>query len=910
MLNRPQVSGLVLAVSLLVAAGAAFCGPEAHAQPRTAQAAPPENPFARVTLTGIAAGAAEMGDVNEDGLLDLLLVWGRLTTLYLGTGEGRFVEVDAGLTDVVAAAAAIGDVNGDGHEDLVIAGLLPDRSPSTALYYGDGAGGFAQADAGLMGLGQGSISIGDLDQNGAPDILITGENAAETPTTALYLQDQNGSFSRANAGLPGVYDYGSTSIADVDADGNLDLLLTGGDPNEDRIATLRLGHGDGTFSAAGAGLSGVSKGSTAIADLDGDGHLDLLIAGRDNDFDTTTSLYLGDGQGGFATTTHPFPNVSFGSTSIGDIDADANPDVLLTGLTPDDRIATLYLGDGEGAFSQANDGLTGVSSSSSAVGDADGDGHLDLLLTGEDVTDNYSTTLYRGNGHGGFSVAGPNLPSLTEGSSAFGDIDGDGHLDLLVTGEANLDEDRDTEHVSRMYLGDGDGGFERANAGLTGVAEGSSTIGHVNGDGHLDLLLTGTDGSSATAAVYLGSGDGTFTTANAGLTGVSEGSSSVADVNGDGDVDLLITGEDESGDPSATLYLGDGQGGFAEANAGLSGVGGGSTSIGDVNNDGHVDLLIAGSDASFNPTVALYLGSDGGTFDETDAGLTPLEDPATGMADLDGDGNLDLVTAGKGPDGDATATVHLGDGQGGFTEAGTGLVGVADGSVSIGDVNADQHLDLVLTGDGDDVDETSRLYLGNGQGGFTEAERDLVPVTNSSSSLGDIDGDGDLDLILTGDDPVRRTTLYENRTEGDASGTSSQAVGTDGSAGVGATGVHVHFSAASGSGSVGVQRVETRAPAGTRGIDQSTGGSYRGPSGRLRRARAPGRSSRVRERGRRTEPPPVRRQATLEWYPRPAPAFLHLRANRRKTRTRPLRVVKSADLPHNPLSSRRVRRPQ
>ena len=97
--------------------------------------------------------------------------------------------------------------------------------------------------------------------------------------------------------------------------------------------------------------------------------------------------------------------------------------------------------------------------------------------------------------------------------------------------------------------------FTRAGAGLAGVWGGSSTLGDVDGDGNPDLVITGGDaGGNPTSTVYLGDGSGGFSRADAGLTGVAIGSSTVGDVDGDGNPDLVITGADPNGYPTTTLY--------------------------------------------------------------------------------------------------------------------------------------------------------------------------------------------------------------------------------------------------------------------------------------------------------------------------------------------------------------------
>jgi len=751
-------------------------------------------------LAGVFFGSTSIADVDGDQNKDLLITgFGESNaTLYLGDGEGGFSKANAGLTGVARSATSIADADGDGNQDLLITGFDGDN-PTATLYLGDGEGGFSEANAGLTGVGFSSTSIADVDGDGNRDLLITGSSANSAVTATLYLGDGQGGFSEAGAGLAGVR-FSSTSTADVDGDGNPDLLITGEDANFDPTATLYLGDGQGGFSEANAGLTGVGGsfvgGSTSIADVDGDGNPDLLITGLDANFDRTATLYLGDGQGGFNEANAGLTGVKRSSTSIADIGGDDDLDLLITGrdvlfglVEPSTRIYTnrqnqsppnraptfardfsydrplapgvtlrrtieagdldgdplsiqltsgpsnvtvndrgngtaevvftpdrnqggdvydisVEVSDSEGAtesFSAPVEvsplvaafsaGLTGVERSSTSIADVDGDGNQDLLITGEDANSDPSATLHLGDGQGGFSKANANLSGVENGSASIADVDGDGNQDLLITGP-----DASDAPTATLYLGDGQGGFSEANANLSGVENSSASIADVDGDGNQDLLITGWDGSNPTATLYLGDGQGGFAEAGAGLSGIRSGSTSIADIDGDGNKDLLIAGSDASDAPTATLYLGDGQGGFSEANANLSGTKDSSTLIADVDGDGNLDLLITGEDANFNPTATLYLGYGQGGFTEANAGLTGVHfGSSAAIADVDGDGNKDLLITGF--DGDnLTATLYLGDGESGFSEANAGLTGVSLGSVSIADVDEDEDPDLLITG--------------------------------------------------------------------------------------------------------------------------------------------------------------------------------------------------------------------
>ena len=870
-------------------------------------------------LTGLRYGSsASLGDIDGDGNTDLVITGEdanrvHLTTLYLGDGRGGFTETAAGLTGVDSGSSSLGDVNGDGALDLVVTGEDANGDPTATLYLGDGQGGFTETNAGLLGVESSSSSLGDINGDGALDLVITGRDANGDATATLYLGDGQGGFTETNAGLLGVY-RSSSSLSDIDGDGDLDLIITGADEPFGSTATLYLGDGQGEFTEANAVLTGVFFGSSSLGDVDGNGTLDLVITGVDANFNRTATLYLGDGQGGFTETNAGLLGVESSSSSLGDIDGDGDLDLVITGEDVN-RIftATVYLGDGQGGFTETNAGLTGVEGGSSPLGDVDGDGDLDLVVTGRDalfgtsasarvymnrmvqeapnqspvvvrtseggvvapgrtitriveagdpdgdallltltqggntpgvsLTDvgngiaglffspsvdqagqSFTFTVEANDGNGGiatkpitvhvgddFEKARAVLTGVRVGSSSLlGDVDSDGILDLVITGQ-----DAAREPTATVYIGDGQGAFTDANAGLTGVLYSSSSQGDVDGNGALDLVITGEDANGdPTATLYLNDGQGGFTETAAGLTGVDNGSSSLGDVNGDEALDLVITGEDTNFRLTATLYLGDGQGGFTETAAGLTGVDNGSSSLGDINGDGALDLVITGRDANGDATATLYLGDVQGGFTETAAGLTGVDDGSSSLGDVNGDGALDLVITGEDPHGHATATLYLGDGQGGFTETATGLTGVVSGSSSLGDINGDGDLDLVITGlDADaNFNRTATLYLGDGQGGFVDANAGLIGV-RGEASLGDIDNNGTLDLVITGQDAnfTRTATLYENLLPRDFRvAVASQVISGNGLVNFASTGASVNFSGTSGSGKVTVQRFENR----------------------------------------------------------------------------------------------------
>ncbi len=290
-------------------------------------------------------------------------------------------------------------------------------------------------------------------------------------------------------------------------------------------------------------------------------------------------------------------SVRLSSITLGDIDGDGDQDLILTGYTGSSYISQIYRNDGSGNFAEINAGsLTGVNYSSIVLGDIDGDGDLDLILTGYTGLVHLSK-IYRNDGSGSFAeVHAGSLTGVSSSSVVLGDIDGDGDLDLILTGNTG------SERVSKIYINDKSGSFTEINAGsLTGVSDSSIALGDLDGDGDLDLVLTGYTGSLRITKIYQNDRTGGFIEINSGsLTGVYYSCIALADIDGDGDLDLILTGSDGS-IRHAKVYRNDGSGSFTELNPGsLSGVFESSIMLGDFDEDGDLDLLLTGRDgASF-----------------------------------------------------------------------------------------------------------------------------------------------------------------------------------------------------------------------------------------------------------------------------------------------------------------------
>ena len=350
------------------------------------------------------------------------------------------------------------------------------------------------------------------------------------------------------------------------------------------------------------------------------------------------------------------------------------------------------------------------------------------------------------------------LPGAYASSLAWGDYDNDGDLDVLLAGYSLTEG-----YVADVYRNDG-GGLAGVSAGLEPVSDASVAWGDYDGDGDLDILLAGYNASDvATSTVYRNTGAG-FTDAAAGLEGLGGGSAAWGDYDNDGDLDILLTGYNASDQPTSMVYRNDGAG-FTAIAAGLEGVGAGSAAWGDYDNDGDLDILLTGYNAVIEPTSALYR-NDAGGFTDVTAGFEGVGDSSAAWGDYDNDGDLDVLLTGYNGSFQPTSTVYRND-PGGFADIGAALTGVSYSSAAWGDYDNDGDLDILLTGYSPSAEPTSKVYR-NAGGTFTDVGAALTGLDSGSAAWGDYDDDGDLDILLTGRNASWDTVTHVYVTDGPA----------------------------------------------------------------------------------------------------------------------------------------------
>ncbi len=340
---------------------------------------------------------------------------------------------------------------------------------------------------------------------------------------------------------------------------------------------------------------------------------------------------------------------------------------------------------------------------------------------------------------------------VSEGSAAWGDYDSDGDLDLLLTGETGL-----SMCATRIYRNDGNNCFTEIPTGVTNIMRGVASWGDYDNDGDLDILLTGhyenRIGSEVTryhvAKVYQNNGNDTFTDIEAGLTGVAYCDSAWGDYDNDGDLDIVLAGLPQTGDTIFRIYRNNGDHTFSPITTSLTYLSG-HMEWGDYDNDGDLDLLLSGNSITIGHFTAIYRNDGNDVFTFVDIGLSGVYAGAIAWADYDNDGDLDILLTGYDSIGYLTK-VYRNDGNNIFTDINAGLLNMFGTSVVWGDYDNDGLLDILLNIHGYGDNFITKLYRNIGNDTFIEIPTNLSPLGGCRSAMGDYDTDGDLDIIMTG----------------------------------------------------------------------------------------------------------------------------------------------------------------
>ena len=719
--------------------------------------APRAYPIGSTSHPGAPTSVA-VADLNGDGYLDAVVAGssslcptmscGFVSVLLGKAGGGFLAQTQLDTAAIGAYGVVIADVNGDGKPDLVIASAVilgESYQAAVSILLGNGDGTFqapVNYDAASAGSSGGTVAVGDFNGDGKPNVVLTSPGAN---SVSILLGNGDGTFRPAVAYAAGKSPQ-YLAVGDFNRDGNLDLVVN----SKPGYVTILLGNGDGTFRAPVNYPALEYPGSVAVGDFNGDGKPDLAVStvgvGDGPDF---VRILLGNGDGTFQKPTPCYAGSGPVAVTVGDFNGDGKLD-LVVGNQPypayegavGDTIS-IMLGNGDGTFQPPVGYTAGATPVALALGDFNGDGALDIAVANRwNPGGNLAILLGSPQGAVQHTASYPVSPE-NDGELGFiaaGDFNGDGKPDMAVTDSHN--------NTVTILLNDLPEQFIYP----VGLYAGPVVVGDFNRDGKLDLVVGNT--GNATVSLLLGNGDGTFQPQLIYAVEGVPGALAIGDFNGDGNLDLAILLGDNH---YVGILLGNGDGTFQpEVNYvlpnDLSLSAPTFMAVGDLNGDGHPDLIVDTKVGSFFfPTTSwILLGNGDGTFQP--AAYT-LGGPGgyVALADLNGDGILDIVTA---------QAVYLGNGDATFRKP-QPLPGIEiDGpfsSLAIADFNGDGKPDVAVLTDG-----MVGLLLGNGDGTF-DWEASFVAGSPIAMAVADFNGDGLPDVaVASGLAGARTVALLTN----------------------------------------------------------------------------------------------------------------------------------------------------
>ncbi len=356
----------------------------------------------------------------------------------------------------------------------------------------------------------------------------------------------------------------------------------------------------------------------------------------------------------FSSNSQSFYNVAYSAICWGDYNNDGYLDIFLTGIDGSDiKRCAIYLNNGNGSFIEQSLGFTALYHSSATWGDYNNDGYIDILYCGYNGAGSSLTYIYKNNGNNTFTQQAFSIIGVHVASLAWGDYDNDGFLDFALTGWNHGTSSLN----SKIYKNNGNNSFsEQTGISITPVISGTVAWGDYDNDGDLDLLLCGSTVNSGNGnpvtKIYRNNGNGTFTQLSVsllGLTGSAGGRNAAwGDYDNDGDIDILITGNDNTGTRHTKIYRNDGNDSFSEQTGiSIPGLTSSSVSWGDYDNNGYLDILMSGYNGSSYLTK-IYKNNGDYTF--TDSTSRESFYNIWGMSiwgDYDNDGKLDILLSGE-----------------------------------------------------------------------------------------------------------------------------------------------------------------------------------------------------------------------------------------------------------------------
>ncbi|OFV87479.1 MAG: hypothetical protein A3J75_03480 [Acidobacteria bacterium RBG_16_68_9] len=452
-------------------------------------------------------------------------------------------------------------------------------------------------------------------------------------------------------------------VADVNADGQPDLLVV--DRNEQRLVIYQ-GTGDGTFRDAQPVPTVVAPAHLVVTDVNKDRLADLVVVGEPG-----LAVHLGNSNRGFAAGQVLYPERQLGGLAVGDTDGDGEADLIVTNRSR--SVVTFLMGAGGGNFRLGRSYNVGSGPEGVLVADVTGDSVADVLVLNH-LSD--SVTMLRGLGHGEFEGSVSLLSSGNLSTITVADFNVDSHLDIAVTSE-------ESGCVS-LFLGDGRGGFSSLRPLPVGRQPRGLVAGYFDHDAFPDLAIV--NFGSDEVAMLAGNGQGGFEAPRLISVGLGPTAIVRGDFQGKGPIDLAVV---NSLSDSVSVLYGDGHGNYPKVASFPVPRRPTFLLVGDLDNDRYPDLVV-GND--YSDTVAILRG-DGRELGEPRTDRLASSARPLVAEDIDQDGHTDLIVVNESAN---AIDILPGTEKGAFGTRLTFPVGRDPHAAVAGDFNGDNRLDLAV----------------------------------------------------------------------------------------------------------------------------------------------------------------------------------------------------------------------
>lgn len=652
-----------------------------------------------------------------------------------------------------------------------------------------GSGLFTQSNQYAAGTGPMSGVTGDFYRDENLDCAFTSYDSNEI---GVLIGNGDGTFAPVANYSVGTGPAGICSgNFNFNSDPWLDLAVTNEGSN---TVTILISNGDGTFTAGNSFSTGSVPQGICCGDFDCDGLYDLAVANRNAN---SVSVLIGNGDGTFSSPS----DFSVGGSPLRIVCRDFNNDGYLDLATVNSTTnnVSILLGNGDGGFSTANNFPVGSAPQGICSADFNGDGDLDIATANHD-SDNVSRLL--GNGDGTFgSLANFNVGDGPSGIYTT-DYDADGNYDLAVTNE--------NANTVSVLPGTGTGGFSAATHFNTGSGPSCLVSADFDNDRDMDIVTGDYDADSISILLNGAALNVVATNPSQYQLDVPQASNVEATFSLDldpatvNDTTFLVYGSQsglhpgtityESGSYTATLdpdldfYDGEmvasvltkdlqatlgpflngycwqftsevpavSDGTFADPLNFTVGANPRGMYVADFDLDNDLDIA-----ATSNPnSIAVLLNNGDGTFGSPSHTTVQGDPIALFGADLDNDGDIDLVSAHNEP-GSSHLVILKNNGSGVFSVHATYAPAILGQSVFGGDIDADGDIDLIMSdgwGSGDNV----RVMINNGTGSFSGPNTYTAGTWARGVTITDVDNDGDLDCAVTNSGNDNVSILYND----------------------------------------------------------------------------------------------------------------------------------------------------